>query len=486
MLQLFTFDQKKEIIELEIYIFSGIDLYNKFAETPLPSNFTGTKIFIDSEIYRNARSYDYYTNLRKENESKKTESKSILNSDEINALKESYDQLLNIIKSSDEVLIKLTSENHKIKLKFLKLVQNRIFIEIEKYVLARASFSLEALLGGIVEKNPKPIGYIRKGVLDDFIKNFKISKYALEKMFYVAQESFKIANAPVESYWLLAGREYVEDIIIPDQTVTHASVKADPEAIMALKPEISDKKLNILGWGHSHADFGVFFSGTDESNQKTILHQNTNFIDVDGVYYKYCYGMTVNVHRDVYCRFAYLDGDNYHNVIAEYQIIDSGVDFDPEKEELDLANKIRTHEMRRNLSFNSKDNLDKWKKVKDEVFFKPEYGFEFDGFNELLMSNKIQERIDFLNSKFNLKLSITSVIDAISNNKLDLFDLNCKGCKYLSNKLNQNYLDLCMNCHMNIASYLNIYTYLYVEGDQIFFENLKNEKNNKYEPISDI
>ena len=130
----------------------------------------------------------------------------------------------------------------------------------------------------------------------------RISQVALEKLYLLAQEVFEVLHQPLEVYALCLGEDgIISDILIPQQNVSFASIHIHSDNILALIPEIQEKNLPILGWAHSHANFGVFFSGTDDSNQKVILAETANYRETeDKQRVKYTYGITVNIHRALY------------------------------------------------------------------------------------------------------------------------------------------------------------------------------------------
>lgn len=130
----------------------------------------------------------------------------------------------------------------------------------------------------------------------------RITQVALEKLYLLAQEVFEVLHQPLEVYALCLGEDgIISDLIIPQQNVSFASIHIHSDNILALIPEIQEKNLPILGWAHSHANFGVFFSGTDDSNQKVILAETANYREIeDKQRVKYSYGITVNINRALY------------------------------------------------------------------------------------------------------------------------------------------------------------------------------------------
>lgn len=130
------------------------------------------------------------------------------------------------------------------------------------------------------------------------LTTIKITAVALEKMFILAEEVFRVFEQALEVYCLCVGNNgVIEDILVPRQEVSFASVSIDPEHIMEISEIIRAKKLTILGWSHSHSNFNVFFSGVDDKNQTTLLAETSNFLVIQNVKIKYVYGMTVNIHH---------------------------------------------------------------------------------------------------------------------------------------------------------------------------------------------
>ncbi|UYP47019.1 hypothetical protein NEF87_003304 [Candidatus Lokiarchaeum ossiferum] len=133
------------------------------------------------------------------------------------------------------------------------------------------------------------------------LRQIHISSRALHKMFFMAKEVIRLFNEPLEVYALAVGNsEVIEDILIPRQMCSHTSIHINAKDLLSLMPEIQKQDVNVLGWTHSHANFSVFFSGTDTQNQKTILAETSNFRTLNGSRVKFCYGLTVNIHQDVF------------------------------------------------------------------------------------------------------------------------------------------------------------------------------------------
>ncbi len=171
------------------------------------------------------------------------------------------------------------------------------------------------------------------------LKTLKISRYAFDKMMYTLRQAFKVKRSAVESYWLLVGETYVKDILIPEQSVSHGYVSVSARGILKIAKFIQEHKIKILGWGHSHADFDVFFSGTDRGNQMTVFYETTNYIkNSKGELIKYCYGSTYNIHEKVYAILSYqFKGEDVRSVEIPHEIIDDGRQFDLASETIDLS-----------------------------------------------------------------------------------------------------------------------------------------------------
>ena len=160
----------------------------------------------------------------------------------------------------------------------------------------------------------------------------KISEFAFKKVKIIIKSAFEALNHAVESYWLFLGDKFIQDIIIPYQHVSYAFVEVDGINILNLKKIIVESNLEILGWGHSHADFGVFFSGTDWRNQKRVFNETSNYVNikrkkkniVSKVIIKYSYGSTFNIHEDIFVQLTWQEsGGPIQHSHAKLEIIPS-------------------------------------------------------------------------------------------------------------------------------------------------------------------
>lgn len=159
--------------------------------------------------------------------------------------------------------------------------------------LVRIVRSLDDLSSIEVKKEPEncPIA----------LKEIKITKSALEKLFLMADAVNDHLGGMYEVYCLLLGDDgVIEDIFIPKQEAGTASVNVSEDNLINIIEELSnmetDKK--VIGWGHSHGNFSVFSSSTDDDNHITLLNQTSNYIEKNKQDIKFAYGLTVNIKKD--------------------------------------------------------------------------------------------------------------------------------------------------------------------------------------------
>ena len=151
-----------------------------------------------------------------------------------------------------------------------------------------------------------------------------IHPIALEKMFLMANTIYSVFREPFEIYALCLGKDrYIYDLLIPEQFVSYASVHIDPVFLTNLRPQLAEQPYDVLGWTHSHANFDVFFSGTDQQNQLTVLHDTSNYTTLDSHRVKFSYGMTVNNQHQTYgvVTTQYPSGEIVH-LRAQIQIVE--------------------------------------------------------------------------------------------------------------------------------------------------------------------
>lgn len=138
------------------------------------------------------------------------------------------------------------------------------------------------------------------------ISSIKITENALKMLFSMAKQMKHVFGKDYEVYAFLVGNDdIVTDILIPPQTVSYTHISISPNDLMQLVEPIEKYNLKILGWGHSHCDFSVFFSNTDDENQMRILNETENYKEFttdDGhiIKMKFAYGVTVNINGEVY------------------------------------------------------------------------------------------------------------------------------------------------------------------------------------------
>lgn len=228
--------------------------------------------------------------------------------------------------------------------------------------------SLDALLGLEDKKSDSShISPLRESphICPPPLDTIKITRLALEKMFILAQEIFHVFETPLEAYCLCIGHEdTIDDILIPRQRVAFTSVHIDPHDLLEIAPLIREKQLNILGWSHSHANFSVFFSGTDDRNQNVLLTETSNYDVLNQMKIKFVYGMTVNVMRDIFGMVSTQYSCNrIEHVQAKIQILDTlpeKLQLGKIKEEIrnEILAKVETSAGRRSKNYHPMDFSD--------------------------------------------------------------------------------------------------------------------------------
>lgn len=200
-------------------------------------------------------------------------------------------------------------------------------------------------------------------VLNGFtpLSEIPITDFALEKMYIMAEEVTKFTSNQVEIYALSIGKDHIiEDVLIPEQSVHYAFVNVEAESILQLSSFIRKNHITVLGWTHSHGNLGVFFSGTDYSNQHTLLSETSNYRFWNGIQVKYAYGMTINLNRD---RFGIVTtqvftGKIFHEP-ADFRILPSSHKWNPDK-----IRKLMVKELKTKIHFESK-KLEKKRRYHD-------------------------------------------------------------------------------------------------------------------------
>ena len=115
------------------------------------------------------------------------------------------------------------------------------------------------------------------------LREIKIHRSTLEKIFILAEEIPKVLQQSLEVYCFLVENSeeaIVTDILIPKQRVSYASIDIDGAALFELSDTVKTmgEGMAILGWAHSHANFAVFSSHRDNQNHNTILNQTNNIL----------------------------------------------------------------------------------------------------------------------------------------------------------------------------------------------------------------
>ncbi|MFX0062520.1 MAG: hypothetical protein ACFFC7_10065 [Candidatus Hermodarchaeota archaeon] len=137
------------------------------------------------------------------------------------------------------------------------------------------------------------------------LREIKIHKSTLEKIFILAEETPEVLQQSLEVYCFLVGNSeeaIVTDILIPKQRVSYASIDIDGAALVELSETVKTmgEGMAILGWAHSHANFTVFSSHRDNQNHNTILNQTNNILIKNNQNLKYMFSITVNERRETF------------------------------------------------------------------------------------------------------------------------------------------------------------------------------------------
>lgn len=114
----------------------------------------------------------------------------------------------------------------------------------------------------------------------DFLKEttpIKITQDALDKANYISKRVCEIHKFPLESsFYLLNGEEKNEFVIrdiylAKNQEVTGSKCNITPNGTKISLKEIKEMNRRVIGWGHSHANMGNFYSLEDDRTIKNLL-----------------------------------------------------------------------------------------------------------------------------------------------------------------------------------------------------------------------
>ena len=119
-----------------------------------------------------------------------------------------------------------------------------------------------------------------------------IDPVAIKKIHYYAQA----ADGEVSGLGTLIkdseGRYVVNKVFLLDQESSGADTELNPEAISKLMVDMIGKNedpAQLKFWWHSHANMGVFWSGTDDACAETLSHE-------------FAFSLVVNKSREMKCR----------------------------------------------------------------------------------------------------------------------------------------------------------------------------------------
>lgn len=132
---------------------------------------------------------------------------------------------------------------------------------------------LEALLG----QEPEEVILPPTRKINLFSQAY-ITNWALKKARTYAELACDVLEESVECYgYLITPKEVtnrvVRDVYLaPNQKVSSAGVEVSGKNVIKAGREIDKLDYKVLGWWHSHADFGTFHSITDDENMMKILN----------------------------------------------------------------------------------------------------------------------------------------------------------------------------------------------------------------------
>ncbi|MEK6917042.1 MAG: hypothetical protein AABW92_04825 [Nanoarchaeota archaeon] len=112
----------------------------------------------------------------------------------------------------------------------------------------------------------------------DELSPIKITSYAFDKANYISKRICELAERPLEiGFFLLSDSlsstdDVIQDVYIgDDQKVRHLHCDITPEGMMKSLKYSRQNKKRIIGWGHSHANIGTFYSGEDDMTIQNLV-----------------------------------------------------------------------------------------------------------------------------------------------------------------------------------------------------------------------
>lgn len=151
----------------------------------------------------------------------------------------------------------------------------------------------------------------------------KITEHAFEKSNYIAKRIIELAKTPLEIGWYFSDNPVKvgerPNIVLRDAYIGYNQL-VEPDFC-----EIKGKRRNfkeivvenneiIVGWGHSHANMGTFYSGTDVGNIRNRVKQWGKYTNIIA---------DVNISNDSIIEPKIIDGKNGFELIVgdnEYKI----------------------------------------------------------------------------------------------------------------------------------------------------------------------
>jgi proteasome lid subunit RPN8/RPN11 len=117
------------------------------------------------------------------------------------------------------------------------------------------------------------------------------------------------------------GEIYLDDLLIPNQKISVASVEITPQDQLELRQKYKDKVFKILGHFHSHNTMGAFWSGIDENNMSTIMKTKNIFVFMVSSYRggEYEHKIRVSIRNPITLDINDIEVDVFGNEIQDLQ-----------------------------------------------------------------------------------------------------------------------------------------------------------------------
>ena len=191
---------------------------------------------------------------------------------------------------------------------------------------------------------PAPIAKIRvtrKALSDMFLMAKAINQLAYQNIGPNAEmleiHAFCLGEKDNSEYPTELG--VIDEIFIPTQELSEVEVRVSEAGLQEAAQRMREQNKRILGWTHSHGQYDVYSSETDDENHRVLLNDTANYVylqSASGEFrIKYAYGMTVVESEDFMGVAANQFGCGMLRLEeTEFEII--GADYDGLEKELRL------------------------------------------------------------------------------------------------------------------------------------------------------